>query len=223
MRTMIARFPLFPGAFLLALALTALADPGIQDFIQAQRAFENSLAGDKHATGAAIERFQALVDADPAQPLYLAYLGSAHTLKARDAWMPWTRMQYVEKGLDIIDKALSMLGPEHDEQALRGSIVGTETRLVAISTFLKVPGFLNRRQSADDLLAETLNTPAFFKAPPEVKGRLWLQAAELARLDKDPAARRGYLEKAAAILPAGRYANLTRQQLNSMERQDDER
>ncbi len=186
-------------------------------FTEAQSVFEASLAGDKNETGTAIKQFEALVQGDPAHPLYLAYLGSSYTLKARDAWMPWTRLQNVEKGLGMIDKALLMLEPEHDTAALRGSIVSTETRLVAVSTFLQVPGFLNRLQAAKDVLAETLQTKAFEASVPIVKGRLYFRAAEIARREKNTALERGYLEKSLLILPEGRFREQAAQQLKGLE------
>ncbi len=191
---MLASVLLMPGA------VAAAADAAVPRFIEAQQTFEQSLAGDQAATGSSIERFQALVDDDPRQPLYLAYLGSAYTLKARDAWMPWTRLNHVEKGLDMIDRALRM-------QGLRGSVVGVETRLVAISTFMQVPAFLHRRQEARTLMRDTLRAPAFAAAPPMVKGRLWLWAAELARDEQDGEAERGHLRQAAEVLPPGRFAD----------------
>ena|GEM_PF-4995066 len=58
-----------------------------------------------------------------------------------------------------------MLGPEHDEQYERGSVISIETRLVALTTFLKVSSFSNRLQDAKDLLAETLVQEAICNSP----------------------------------------------------------
>ena len=182
-------------------------------FTDAQAVFETSLAGDKKATEPAIEKFSELVQQDPSHPLYLAYLGSAYTLKARDAWMPWTRLRNAEKGLEMIDKALLMLKPQHDEQRLRGSIVSTEAHLVAVSTFLQVPKFMNRQQAAKDLLTATIETPVFEVSAPAVKGRLYLWAAEVAKREEQTDAERNYLEKALAVLPAGRHRDQSEQQL----------
>lgn len=186
-------------------------------FIDAHAVFETSLAGDKNATQPAIEKFSMLVEQNPAQPLYRVYLGSTYALRARDAWMPWTKLRNVEKGLEMIDKALLMLTPEHDEQRLRGSIVSTETRLVAVSTFLRVPGFMNRRQPAKDLLRETLDTPVFDASPALVKGRLYLGAANIARREDQKVAERDYLEKALSLLPPSRFRSQAEQQLIEIE------
>lgn len=182
-------------------------------FVDANAAFESSLAGSKADTETAITKFAKLVELEPEQPLYLAYLGSAYTLKARDAWMPWSRLGNAEKGLDMIDKALLMLRPRHDEERLRGSIISTEARLVAINTFLQVPEFLNRIQAAKELLNETLNSPVFDASAPEVKGRLFMQAADIARREKHRDQAAAYLKQALPLLPSGRYQQLAERQL----------
>ncbi len=185
-------------------------------FTDAQSVFEDSLSGNQDATKAAIKKFEALVQKDPAQPLYLAYLGSTYTLKARDAWMPWTRLSNVEKGLGLIDKALFMLKPVHDTTGLRGSIISTETRLVAISTFLQVPDFLNRLQAAKDVLNETLSTAVFEASAPIVKGRLYMWAAEIAKREEEIAKERDFMEKALAVLPKGPFREQATQQLKGL-------
>jgi len=53
--------------------------------------------------------------------LFLAYQGSSYTLVGRDAWMPWNKIGYTEKGLDMIGKALRMLKPKHDFEKMRGA------------------------------------------------------------------------------------------------------
>ncbi len=191
----------------------------LDQFIEAQAVFESSLAGNEADTEPAIAEFTKLVGLDQEQPLYLAYLGSAYTLKARDAWMPWSRLSNAEKGLDMIDKALSMLKPGHDDQRIRGSIVSTETRLVAINTFLQVPEFLNRGQAAKELLVEAFDSPVFGVSAPEVKGRLFMQAAEIARREEQWDQAVKYLKQARPLVPPGRYQQLVTQQLREVTRQ----
>ena len=197
--------PLITALTLLSSPLYAETNGDQAAFDSAQRIFENNLAGDKDSNSAVIEKFEQLVNESPDQPLYLAYLGSAYTLKARDAFAPWTRLKYVEKGLAMIDKALIMLEPKHDEMRIRGSIVSMETRLVAISTFLKVPGFLHRLQPARDLIKETLASPAFAKAPPMVRGRIYLNAADAAKKAGNAAEAIALLKQAEALLPDSRF------------------
>ncbi len=203
--------PLFAG-LLLSLAMPpAWADaPG---FIETQALFEQSLRGDSAASQKAYAGFRKLVRDHPDNPLYLAYLGANETLFARDDWRPWKRIKFLDRGLDHIDKALAMLGPEHDNQYERLSVISIETRLVALTTFLKVPEWSNRLQDARDLFAETLAQPVFAKAPPEVRHRIYLQGANIAARDGDKAGEIGYLKKALDARPDGYYADKIRQRL----------
>ncbi|VAW52288.1 hypothetical protein MNBD_GAMMA06-1252 [hydrothermal vent metagenome] len=210
------KLTILQSVLLLALQITTTFAIAEQNFIDAQEIFEQSLAGNESKTTAAIDSFQTLVNNNPEQPLFLVYLGSAYTLKARDSWMPWTRLSNVDTGLEKIDKAIQMLTPEHGEQKIRGSIISIETRLVAISTFLQVPGFLNRFQDAKDLMHETVNSPAYPLSPPIVKGRLQLWAAEIAIQDDDSNTARVHLEQAIKLLPDGRFSNQAHERLSEI-------
>jgi len=151
-----------------------------QAFIEAQALFEQSLRGDESVTDQAYEKFATLVGLHPEKPEFLVYWGSSQALQARDTWMPWTSLKLAEGGLIKIDKALSMLEIKHDQQKVRGSIISMEIRLVAISTFLKVPNFLNRFQPAKQLFTDTTQHSAFNKASDEVRSRIYFLGAKIA-------------------------------------------
>ncbi len=211
-----ARF-LLPSFFTLLLILSPLgALAEAPEFIQTQADFEQGLRGDSDAVGRAYPGFQKLVKEYPDNPLYLAYLGANETLIARDSYAPWTKIRYLDRGLDHVDKALAMLEPQHDTQTERLSIISMETRLVALSTFMKVPSFANRFQDARDLFDESLEQAVFHKAPPEVRQRIYLQGADIAAEEKDTATEIKRLEKALSILPSGYYADHIRQRLASL-------
>ena len=184
------------------------------NFASIQAVFEQGLRGDAEAAETAYPGLQKLVKDHPDNPLFLAYLGADETLFARDGWVPWTRIKFLDSGLDKVDKALAMLGPEHDEQYERGSVISIETRLVALTTFLNVPPFSNRLQDAKDLFAETLEQPAFHNAAPEVRQRIYLQGAEIAKRDDDEALEKKYLKLALDARPGqSHYANIVRARL----------
>ena len=199
-----------------ALTFAASADTGPADFLTAQIEFDQAVAGDGAALGRAHALFEKLLAEQPEHPLYLAYLGSSHALKGRAAWMPWNKLKYVEQGLDFIDKGLAQLTPEHDRMLLRATPVSIETRLVAISTFLGIPGFFHRFDSAKELLQSTLADPALAASPPEVQALLYMQAALAAREDKKPLDERGFLDKALALAPHGEFASGARQRLKEL-------
>lgn len=150
-------------------------------FTDATRIFMQARDGQDGKIEPAISAFEALARAEPAQPLYAAYLGSAISLKAREAWMPWNKMKYAEQGLDHIDHALEALKPDHDRQLMRGVPVGVETRFVAANTFIKLPdGFFHRRAAGLKLLDEVQRHPAFPATPEPFRSAVKRAAAEAA-------------------------------------------
>ena len=182
------------------------ADDLTKQFVDAQAVFERSLAGDEDATELALDQFDRLIEMAPDNPLFTVYLGSAYTLKARDAMMPWTRLKYLDKGLGIIDKTLRKLAPVHDETLMRGVPVSVETRLVAVSTFLSVPGFLNRLQPAKDLLQDVFTDPVFESSSSIVKARFYLQAANAAKREDEPTKEKAFLQKVLNEMPDAPFA-----------------
>ena len=151
-------------------------------FVNAAKTFLQARDGQAGQIDPAIAAFEALARAEPAQPLHAAYLGSAISLKAREAWMPWNKMKYSERGLDHIDQALAALKPEHERQLMRGIAVGLETRFVAASTFINLPdGIFHRRAAGKKLLDELLRNPALAAAPEPFRGAVQKAAAQAAK------------------------------------------
>ena len=155
-------------AALLAAGIAAAQAPTASPapFADAFKTFQQAQGGDSSRIEAAIAAFDTLARAEPQQPLYTVYLGSALGLKAADALMPWNKVKYSEQGLDHLDRALAALKPDHDRQLVRGVPVGLETRLVAASMFVKLPdGIFHRRAAGMKLLDELLGHPALASAP----------------------------------------------------------
>jgi hypothetical protein len=167
----------------LTLAAPVLADE-VDPVLAARADFDQGRNGDD---GAAIERaadeFKQLTVQTPGSPLLLAYYGSAVTLQARHAFAPWNKMRYAENGLDALDKALALLQPEHENQRLAGMSVALVTRLVAITTFVAMPGMFHRLDDAKDLLQQAYRSASFRSAPPRLVAAFAYQAALIARRD----------------------------------------
>ena len=155
------------------------AQPTEAPFLEASSTFQQARDGQASRIEPAIAAFEALAKAEPAQPLYAAYLGSAISLRAREAWMPWSKMKYSEQGLDHIDRALDALKPEHDRVLVRGVPVGLETRFVAASMFIALPdGIFHRRAAGLKLLDEVQRHPALAAAPEPFRNAVKRTAAE---------------------------------------------
>lgn len=195
---------LLGGACLLAAAAPQeLAPPG---FVQARQQFQAGAAGDAGARDAAASAFQALAASHPEHPLLAAYEGAATTLKGRDALLPWNKMKLAESGADAIEKALARLTPAHDEALFGGAPESVETRLVAATTLLALPDFMNRRATGLRALEAALQSPAFARSPAPVRVRLLALAAKQAAADKRGADEAAYLRRLADAAPQSQEA-----------------
>lgn len=169
---------------LLVLGPAAAQSPAASDvrFNDAAKIFLRASAGEASEVDPAIAAFEALVRAEPRNPVYAAYLGSALSMRARDAWMPWNKLRYTEQGLDHIDRALESLKPEHDKLLLRGVPASIETRLVAARTFVKLPDpIFHRRTAGKKLLADLLKHPALASAPAAFRASVQAAAEDAGR------------------------------------------
>ena len=170
-------------------------------------------SGDDSAVDAAADEFDALLKAEPANPVLMAYTGAATALRAKTTMMPWKKMGYAEDGLAMVDKAVAMLAPAHDAVVQHGTPGSIEVRFVAANAFLGVPPFMNRGARGAKLLNEVLASPLFEKAPLPFQGTVWMRAAALASKEQRTADAQRYLnevisrnapqaEKARALLKA---------------------
>jgi tetratricopeptide (TPR) repeat protein len=169
------------ATLLLATAAHAMDQGQFQDaralFIQAQ-------AGDTAATEKAADAFGALLRTEPDNPVLMAYAGASTAMRASTTMLPWKKMNYAEDGLAMIDKALAMLTPAHNAVLQNRTPAALEVRFVAASTFLAVPGFMNRGVRGATLLTEVLDSPLFAQAPLGFQGAVWLRSGKLAQADK---------------------------------------
>jgi hypothetical protein len=180
-------------ASLVGLGATAFAVPEAQ-FQPAFKQFIQASMGDTAAMDQAAEAFSGLLKNEPANPVLLAYTGSATAMKAATTMLPWKKMSYAEDGLSQLDKALAMLNPAHDAPVQNGTPGVLEVKYVAANTFLAVPGFMNRHDRGAKLLGDVLANPLFATAPLGFKGTVWLKAASEATKANNPAEAKRYLD-----------------------------
>jgi hypothetical protein len=192
----------------------AWAQDHLQAFIVAQRSFEQGLAGSEKDNERAAEQFRTLSEQEPGNPFYLAYYGSTFTIMGRDAYLPWKKLKLGEKGLDMIDKALRMLDPAHDSAMLLGVPLSMGTRLVAISTFIKVPDkIFHRYDAGKKLLSDTMKSRLFSAIPPHVQADFHTQAAYVARKDQQGAEEARHLRRILELEQKGKMADAARARL----------
>lgn len=189
------------AAFASTLATAAPKEVAPQGFVEARQQFLAGVAGDGKARDAAMATFAQLAAANPGHPLLAAYAGSATSLAGRDAMMPWNKMKYSEDGADTIEKALAQLTPAHDEALFQGSPESVETRMVAATTLLALPDFMNRRAAGKRALDAALKSPVFEQAPLPVRARLYALAAKAAAADKRAPDEAAYLKQLVQLAP----------------------
>ena len=180
-----------------ALALPAFAHPtAISDEFRQQ--FQRAVEGDASLTDALEEKSAALTRADPDDAVSRAYHGSALTLQGRDAWAPWKKMRKVEQGLDEIDKALVQVGSTDGAATGAQPAPELEARMTAIGTFLGLPDFFNRLDSARQLLSQTMKRADFASAPAASRAQVFAWAARAALRSGDTAGASQLADRARA-------------------------
>ena len=169
------------------------------DFAVARTQFEAGRAGSPDATGRAQQLLAHLLKSDADNPLYLAYYGSTFALQARDARLPWTKINLINQGNAMIDHALSLLDRQQSAASAPSAL---ETRLVAIATFVALPeGLFHRLGPARREYQKALASPAFATASHDLQGHLEFEGALIARQDGDAGTERTTLQRVLALAP----------------------
>lgn len=102
-------------------------------------------AGDKDAVKKADSYLKKAVKLEPDNSEAHCWYGCVLTLKGRDAWMPISKMKYVNDGLKEMDKAVT-LSPHN-----------VTIRLTRANTCLNLPGFFHRIDTAAVDFSHLLN------------------------------------------------------------------
>lgn len=146
--------------------------------------YNQAAAGDEDLVEPAYDRFNKLIQQDGATPLTLVYLGSAETLKGRDAMMPWTAMKYVEQGLAKIGKGLNLLATEttsiEEQPVVSGLPKSYLTRALAAATYSQLPDMFNHFERGYDLYLNLLSEPEFQQQPYEATAWIYNYAVQAA-------------------------------------------
>ena len=172
-----------------------------QSFGRAQAAFYAYTLEQGGSFESAWQEFEQLDLQYPDHPAVQMYYGSLETVKARDAWMPWSKMKWVEQGLDRMDRALSLLEPVHEQQKLGANTIAMDSRLVAANTFLAVPSFLNRLQDAKDVLADMLDSVELEQQPLELRQAIYRIGVKIAEKEGKADELAAWQQKLAQLNP----------------------
>ena len=186
------RFSLFIAVLLAVLPV------GATTLNQALNFFDRAVTGHDDAIDPGFEAFSTLHEEAPDDALILAYLGSLEAMRGGAAWMPWNKMKYANQGMEKLDQALVMR-PMGDANAQTAPDIAT-AHLVAISTYLAVPGFFNRFESAVSAYHDVVDSPHFATLSPRLKAEFWERGARIAlKLEEEPQALALYQQSWGAL------------------------
>jgi hypothetical protein len=185
-------------------------------FVQARQQFIAGSTGDAKARDAAVEAFQSMAASNPGHPVLTAYEGAAITIQGRDAMMPWNKMSLTEKGANAIEKSLAQLTPAHDEILFGGVPESIEVRLIAASTLLVLPDFMNRGPMGKRALKAAMASPLLAHCPSPVRARFLLLAAKMASKEKRSADEKALLTQVASIAPQTDFARQAESRLKEL-------
>jgi tetratricopeptide (TPR) repeat protein len=95
---------------LLLVAITGLLYADTTEFqrllAEGETYYRKGIAGDERAVDMAIERLESALKREPGHPLAMVFLGSCYTLVARDKRIPWVKLRWAKRGLELIDRAV---------------------------------------------------------------------------------------------------------------------
>ncbi|MFQ5901439.1 MAG: hypothetical protein ACE5IH_07780 [Thermodesulfobacteriota bacterium] len=133
----------------------------------------------------------------------LAYLGSAKTMVARDSWNVITKVSQVNKGANMMDKAVRK-APEN-----------IAVRMVRANNSLALPKFFNRRHLArrDFLAIERLIGKDASSIDSDTKAEVFYQLGMIYKDEKDNSKAIIYFKKAVTAGPDSKWAMRAREEL----------
>lgn len=124
---------------IMVLTLSGLAgeDPFADETVRKVQALhDEAVAGGKDQTEALVTELDRLLESDPKNTIFLAYLGSAYTLRSRDAFPGPSKFSFLKNGLKTMDRAVNMEPKNPAPRFIR-----------AMNNF-SLPAIINRRDNA---------------------------------------------------------------------------
>jgi len=133
----------------------------------------------------------------------LAYLGSAKTMIARDSWNVVGKMSGINKGINIMDKAV------------REAPDNIPIRMVRANNSLKAPKFFNRSRVAKE---DFLHIVGLIEKSPsnldsDTKAEVYYQLGMIFKVAENKALAGEYLKKAVAIAPDSQWGTKAKGEL----------
>ncbi|MGC2856195.1 hypothetical protein ACM64Y_12040 [Novispirillum sp. DQ9] len=120
---------------------------------------------------------EAYLEDHPAQPVATAYLGSVRAMMARDSFFPFTKLNHVTQGLELLDDAVEHLDHAEVTADHDGRL---DVLLVSGLTNAAVPKAFGRRAMAERDLSRARGLPSFHAVPAATKAKVYAWLAVFA-------------------------------------------
>lgn len=156
-----------------ALPAQAHASPSFQAVRDAYAQARDGTADPEQARAV----IEAYLEDHPAQPVATAYLGSVRAMMARDAFFPFTKLNHVTQGLELLDDAVEHLDRAEVTADHDGRL---DVLLVSGLTNAAVPKAFGRRALAERDLSRARGLPSFHAVPAATKAKVYAWLAVFA-------------------------------------------
>ena len=174
-------------------------------FKEGEKYYKKALAGDKEAVDKAVEFLEKALKLNPKSALAMAYLGSAYTLKGRDAPRPWDKMKFTKKGIALLDKAVR-LDPENIRVRLERGI-----------NSLALPEFFGRLNVAKEDFDFLLKKAEKGELPSDLSQFIYYQSGRVYFKLGDYQRAASLWEKAVKINEKSEYGRKAKEELSKLE------
>ena len=162
---------------------------------------DQAAAGNDDAVDKGFTCFDKVLQIDPANAVALAYRGSFWTLRARDAWWPFTKMKDVDKGIDEMDKAVD-LAPDN-----------ISVRLTRGINSVNLPSMFHRLPVALKDFEYLMNDAKFAAFNPHLQATIYCWAGVAYNSDGQTAKAKELLQKAISTDPNSETAHKAENEL----------
>jgi len=127
----------------------------------------------------ALEEVDVFLKDNPDDVVATMYQGSLYTMRGGDSFLPWKKLYYLRKGVDLMDSAMERLAKARPH----GRDPELEMLLVRAITNARIPRVFNRAGLARRDLASIFEHPGFSTLPERVRAEVLAWIALYARED----------------------------------------
>ena len=156
--------------------------------------YKQAVDGNSDARDEVKAYLENLSKAEPNDAIVRVYLGSTMVLEGRDAWMPWNKMKFTEKGMDVMEQALDMSTKDKKTRQFLENDEDIEIRMICAFTFTQVPKMMGRFEQGLELLKGVGADPRFEMLSSKKKAHYYYYRGAAATMEDDIELARKYYQ-----------------------------